>query len=67
MRRRRGPLHPAPTEGASTPDDMSDALTQAGFRSVEHFGPAEALDRYLRGRTDGARLHDHHRLAKATA
>jgi methyltransferase (TIGR00027 family) len=49
-----------------TPDDMSDALTQAGFRSVEHFGSAEALDRYLRGRTDGARLHDHHRLAKAT-
>jgi methyltransferase (TIGR00027 family) len=49
-----------------TPDDMSDALTQAGFRSVEHFGPAEAFDGYLRGRSDGARLHDHHRLARAT-
>jgi methyltransferase (TIGR00027 family) len=36
-----------------TPDDMSDALTQAGFRSVEHFGPAEAFDGYLRGRSDG--------------
>jgi methyltransferase (TIGR00027 family) len=49
-----------------TPDDMQDALTQAGFRFVEHFGPAEAFDRYLRGRTDGARLHGHHRMAKAT-
>jgi methyltransferase (TIGR00027 family) len=49
-----------------TSDDLQDALTQAGFRSVEHFGPAEAFDRYLRGRTDGARLHGHHRMAKAT-
>jgi hypothetical protein len=49
-----------------TSDDLQDALTQAGFRSVEHFGPAEAFDRYLRGRTDGARLHGYHRMAKAT-
>jgi methyltransferase (TIGR00027 family) len=49
-----------------TSDDMQDALTQAGFKSVEHFGPAEAFDRYLRGRTDGARLPGYFRMAKAT-
>jgi methyltransferase (TIGR00027 family) len=49
-----------------TADDMQHALTQAGFTSVEHFGPAEAFDRYLRGRTDGARLPGHFRMAKAT-
>jgi len=49
-----------------TSDDMQHALTQAGFTSVEHFGPAEAFDRYLRGRTDGARLPGHFRMAKAT-
>jgi len=50
-----------------TLDDTQDALTQAGFKSVEHFGPAETFDRYLRGRPDGARLHGHHRPAKASA
>ena len=50
-----------------TSEDMQAALTQAGFRSVEHFGPAEAFDRYLRGRTDGARLPGYFRMAKATA
>ena len=49
-----------------TADDMQHALTQAGFTSVEHFGPAEAFDRYLRGRTDRARLPGHFRMAKAT-
>jgi methyltransferase (TIGR00027 family) len=49
-----------------TSDDMQHALTQAGFTSVEHFGPAEAFDRYLRGRTDGSRLPGHFRMAKAT-
>jgi methyltransferase (TIGR00027 family) len=49
-----------------TSDDMQHALTQAGFASVEHFGPAEAFDRYLRGRTDGARLPAHFRMARAT-
>jgi methyltransferase (TIGR00027 family) len=49
-----------------TSEDMQEALTQAGFRSVEHFGPAEAFDRYLRGRTDGARLPGYFRMAKAT-
>jgi methyltransferase (TIGR00027 family) len=48
-----------------TSDDMQHALTHAGFASVEHFG-VEAFDRYLRGRTDGARLPDHFRMAKAT-
>jgi hypothetical protein len=45
--------------------DAERALTHAGFSSVEHFG-AEVFDRYLRGRTDGARLPDHFRMAKAT-
>jgi methyltransferase (TIGR00027 family) len=49
-----------------TSEDMHEVLTQAGFASVEHFGPAEAFDRYLRGRTDGARLHGAWRMAKAT-
>jgi methyltransferase (TIGR00027 family) len=49
-----------------TSDDMQDVLAQAGFRSVQHFGPAEAFDRYLRGRTDGARLPGYFRMAKAT-
>jgi methyltransferase (TIGR00027 family) len=49
-----------------TSDDMHEALTRAGFRAVQHFGPAELFDRYLRGRTDGARLPGHFRMAKAT-
>jgi methyltransferase (TIGR00027 family) len=49
-----------------TSDDMHEALTQAGFASVEHFGPTEVFDRYLRGRTDGARLPGHVRMATAT-
>jgi hypothetical protein len=49
-----------------TSDGMQHALTQAGFASVEHVGPARAFDRYLRRRTDGARLPAHFRMAKAT-
>jgi O-methyltransferase involved in polyketide biosynthesis len=50
-----------------TSEDRQAALTQAGFRAVEHFGPAETFARYLRGRTDGARLPGYFRMAKATA
>jgi hypothetical protein len=53
-------------ESFFTSEDMHEALTQAGFASVEHFGPAGAFDRYLRGRTDGARLPGGLRMAKAT-
>jgi methyltransferase (TIGR00027 family) len=49
-----------------TPEAMQEALMQAGFRSVEHFGPPEAFNRYLRGRTDGARLPEHFRFVTAT-
>jgi methyltransferase (TIGR00027 family) len=49
-----------------TSEDMHEALTRVGFRFVQHFGPAEAFDRYLRGRTDGARLPGYFRMAKAT-
>lgn len=49
-----------------TSEDMQEALTRAGFASVQHFGPAEAFDRYLRGRMDGARLPGMFRMAKAT-
>jgi methyltransferase (TIGR00027 family) len=41
-------------------------LRRAGFASVAHFGPAEAHERYLRGRTDGSRVPAFYRMAKAT-
>jgi methyltransferase (TIGR00027 family) len=48
------------------PAEMEALLRRAGFASVAHFGPAEARERYLRGRTDGSRMLNSYRLAKAT-
>jgi methyltransferase (TIGR00027 family) len=48
------------------PAEMEAVLRQAGFSSVEHFGPEEAHERYLRGRTDGSRVPGYFRMAKAT-
>ena len=45
--------------------EMEGILRQAGFSSVVHFGPEEAFDRYLRGRTDGSRLPGYFRMVKA--
>ena len=49
-----------------TTEEMQDALIEAGFAAVESFGPVEAFNRYLAGRTDDARLPRDFRLAKAT-
>ena len=49
-----------------TSTEMQEQLIQAGFSSVEHFGPEKASARYLLGRTDGSRLPAHFRMAKAT-
>ena len=46
-------------------NEIDAVLRQAGFSSVVHFGPKEAQERYLRGRTDGSRLPAYFRLAKA--
>lgn len=46
-------------------NEMDAILRQAGFSSVVHFGPKEAQERYLRGRTDGSRLPAYFRMAKA--
>jgi methyltransferase (TIGR00027 family) len=48
------------------PADMEAVLRRAGFSSVVHFGPREATERYLRGRTDDLRLPAYFRMAKAT-
>jgi methyltransferase (TIGR00027 family) len=49
-----------------TAEDMERMLRDAGFVSVVKFGPEEAFDRYLRGRTDGSRLPGYFRMIKAT-
>jgi O-methyltransferase involved in polyketide biosynthesis len=46
--------------------EMEAILRRAGFSSVAHFGPEEAHERYLRGRTDGSRLPGYFRMAKGT-
>jgi methyltransferase (TIGR00027 family) len=49
-----------------TAEDMERLLRAAGFSSVVKFGPEQAFDRYLRGRTDGSRLPGYFRMIKAT-
>jgi methyltransferase (TIGR00027 family) len=49
-----------------TADDMEQLLRVAGFSSIVRFGPEQAFDRYLRGRTDGSRLPGYFRMIKAT-
>lgn len=49
-----------------TSADMEEHLIQAGFSSVEHFGPGEASARYLLGRKDGLCLPGFFRIVKAT-
>ena len=48
-----------------TPTDMAVVLRQAGFPTVEHFGPAEAQAAYLHGRTDGLRVPAYFQMARA--
>jgi len=50
-----------------TSADMAEYLAEAGFASIELFGPDEASNRYLLGRRDGARLPGYFQMAKATA
>lgn len=38
------------------PDEMETHLKQMGFAKIHHFGPEQATERYLLGRTDGLRL-----------
>jgi methyltransferase (TIGR00027 family) len=45
--------------------DMEVLLRQAGFTSVVHFGPEQAHQRYLAGRSDGSRVPAYFRMAKA--
>jgi methyltransferase (TIGR00027 family) len=38
------------------PDEMETHLKRMGFTKIHHFGPQQASERYLLGRTDGLRL-----------
>ena len=38
------------------PDEMEAHLRQVGFGEIYHFGPEQAHERYLAGRTDGLRV-----------
>ena len=48
-----------------TPADMEQIVRQAGCKSIEHFGAAEATSRYLQGRTDGSRVAAYFGMVKA--
>lgn len=48
-----------------TPEAMTALLTEAGFTRIEHVGPAEATERYFRGRTDGLTAPQIQRLVSA--
>ena len=49
-----------------TPDQMTDALRQAGFRKIEHLTPEQADNVYFNGRRDGLRAPTMERLVSAT-
>jgi methyltransferase (TIGR00027 family) len=38
------------------PEELEAHLREMGFRKIHHFGPQQASERYLLGRTDGLRL-----------
>ena len=44
--------------------EMEDAFHQSGFRTITYFGPEEASNCYLRGRTDGSHLPGYFRMAQ---
>ena len=47
------------------PVDLETHLRENGFGQVDHFGPEQASERDLLGRTDGPRLPAHFRMIKA--
>ena len=47
------------------PAEMERVLVDAGFGDIVHFGTEEALERYLRSRTDGLRLPAYFQMIKA--
>ena len=47
------------------PAEMERVLVDAGFGDIVHFGAEEALERYLRSRTDGLRLPAYFQMIKA--
>ena len=49
-----------------TPEQMTDALREAGFRQIEHFAPEQANDIYFGERTDRLRAPTLERLVSAT-
>jgi methyltransferase (TIGR00027 family) len=49
-----------------TPGQMTDVLSQAGFREIEHFTPEQADSVYFHGRSDGLRAPALERLVSAT-
>jgi methyltransferase (TIGR00027 family) len=55
-----------PWLGYFEPAEMVHHLLDAGFCNVEHFGPKEATERYLRGRGDGLCLPAYFHMIKAS-
>jgi methyltransferase (TIGR00027 family) len=49
-----------------TPPEMTALLKDAGFRAISCFGPRDAHERYLAGRTDGLRLPGYWGMATAS-
>ncbi len=47
------------------PEEMERYCLDCGFSKVVHFGPEEAMERYLRGRAEQLRVPAHFRLIKA--
>jgi O-methyltransferase involved in polyketide biosynthesis len=47
------------------PNEMETHIKQMGFRSIRQFGPEQASDRYLHGRTDGLRLPSYFHMISA--
>jgi hypothetical protein len=48
------------------PHELESRLRCLGFSAVAHFSKAEAMARYLRGRTDGLTVPGYSQLIKAT-
>ena len=47
------------------PDELGAQLGRMGFAEVLHFGPEQATERYLLGRTDGLRLPAYFQMINA--
>ena len=47
------------------PDEMEAHLRQVGFGKIYHFGPEQAHERYLAGRTDGLRVPAYFHMVNA--